>query len=179
VYTSAQSGYTNLGLTGTELKSIVAKQTGSRYTKIRARVKYDPVTAMTGQVYGPWRYVSDIVSGLSLGALPVDLISFKAEWIEKGKTAQLKFITDNESDVSFYEVERSGDGVNFITVGKVAAKNTGRQTSYSYTDNNASGKKLYYRLRINGNSGTAEYSNIQMLQADVATEIIVFTNPVE
>ncbi|MFL5747502.1 MAG: FG-GAP-like repeat-containing protein [Niastella sp.] len=177
VYTSAQSGYTNLGITGRELKSIVAKQTGSRYTKIRARVKYDLVTALTGQIYGPWRYVSNIVSGFSLGALPVDLISFKAEWLEKGKTAQLKFITDNESDVCCYEVERSSDGVTFTTIGKVTAKNTGSQTNYSYTDLNATGKKIYYRLQTRFNSGTTNYSNIQMLELNSTTEIMVFPNP--
>jgi len=62
------NAYSDLGLTGTILKSLVNKQMGGRYTKIRARVKYDPVTALIGQVYGPWRYVPAQIAGLSLGA---------------------------------------------------------------------------------------------------------------
>ncbi|HEX6430029.1 MAG TPA: FG-GAP-like repeat-containing protein, partial [Niastella sp.] len=176
LYTSQQSSYTDLGVTGTELKNFVAKQPG-RYTKIRARVKYDPVTAITGQVYGPWRYVPAQLAGLSLGALPVDLISFNAEWLQPGKTAQLKFITDNESQVCCYNIEKSTDGVHFNTIGKVNAKNTGERNSYSFTDNNATSKKLFYRLQINFTTGTTEYSNIQMLQTNSTTEIIVFPNP--
>jgi hypothetical protein len=48
--------YTDLGLTGAELKSIVAKQ--GNFSKIRVRVQYDRVNAITGQVYGPWRYLN-------------------------------------------------------------------------------------------------------------------------
>jgi hypothetical protein len=179
LYTSQQSSYTDLGLTGTELKNLVAKQTGGRYTKIRARIKYqyNAVTAITGQLYGPWRYVSDIVTGLSLGALPVDLISFNAEWLQQGKTAQVKFITDNESQVCCYNIEKSSDGVHYNNIGKVDAKNTGGRTSYSFNDNNATGKKLFYRLQTNFSNGTTEYSNIQMLQNNSTTEIIVFPNP--
>ncbi len=62
---------------------MAAKQTGSRYTKIRARVKYDLVTALTGQVYGPGAMYQILYRDFSLGALPVDLISFKADWLEK------------------------------------------------------------------------------------------------
>lgn len=177
LYTSAQGSFSDLGTAGAELKSLAAKLTGGRYTKIRARVQYDPVTAITGQVYGPWRYVTDIVTGLSMGALPVDLISFNAEWLQQGKTAQLQFITDNESQVCCYNIEKSSDGVHFNAVGKVNAKNTGGRNTYRFTDYNATGKKLFYRLQINFTTGTSEYSNIQMLQTNSTTEIMVFPNP--
>jgi hypothetical protein len=177
VYTSQQSGYTSLGTAGTTLKNLVLKQWGSRYTKIRARVKYNPATAITGQLYGPWRYVPDILSTASLGALPIDLISFKAEWLQAGKTAQLKFLTANESGICCYDIEKSSDGVNYTVIDRVEAKNTSGQNTYSTIDKNATGKKQYYRLKTNFNTGTAEYSNIQLLQTNAATEILVFPNP--
>jgi hypothetical protein len=176
-YTSQQSSYTDLGVTGTLLKNLVDKRVPSRYTKVRVRVKYDPVTALTGQVYGPWRYVSAQVAGLSLGALPVDLISFKAAWLQKGKTAQISFITENESAICCYEIEKSNDGIHFNKIGKVEALNTAIRHTYTFTDHAATSTKQYYRLKTIHINGDIEYSNIQLLQSNLATEIVVFPNP--
>jgi hypothetical protein len=177
LYASTQGSYTDLGTAGIELKYQVAKALSGRYTKIRARVKYDLVTAITGQVYGPWRYVPEIVSTASLGVLPVNLISFNAAWMEKGKTAQITFVTEDESQVCCYDIEKSSDGVNFTKTGAVTATNTAERTTYNFTDYNAAGNKLYYRLKTINSNGAFEYSNIQWLQNNTATEILVFPNP--
>ncbi|HSK11769.1 MAG TPA: integrin alpha, partial [Phnomibacter sp.] len=55
-YTSQQGSYTDLGLAGVELKAIIAKAAAPSNTVTRLRVKYDHLTSITGQVYGPWRY---------------------------------------------------------------------------------------------------------------------------
>jgi hypothetical protein len=177
LYTSAQSNYTDLGTAGIGLKNLVAKVPGAQYTKIRVRVKYDPVTSLTGQVYGPWRYVPSLLSTSSLGVLPVDLISFKAEWLQQGMGAQLTFVTDNEASICCYDIEKSSDGISYNKIGSLDAKNTGMQTTYYFTDNDATAPTIYYRLKINHNSGNAEYSNIQWLQNKTAAEILVFPNP--
>ena len=39
------------------------------------------------------------------------------------------------------------------------------------------GKKQFYRIKIKGIAGQIDYSNIQQLQNDKATEILVFPNP--
>ncbi len=176
LYTSQQSSYSNLGLTGTELKNLVAKQSG-RYTKIRARIKYDPVTAITGQLYGPWRYVPEQIAGQSLGVLPVDLISFKVAWQQKGQTARIEFTTDNETAICCYEIEKSNDGFNFNRIGQLAATNTSALYTYHFIDNNATGQKQYYRLKAIHQDGAIDYSNIQLLQNNTTTEILVFPNP--
>ncbi|WP_035362224.1 FG-GAP-like repeat-containing protein, partial [Dyadobacter alkalitolerans] len=44
--TGSWIGYASLGLTGVEMKSVIAKQGTS--TKVRVRVKYDPALALTG-----------------------------------------------------------------------------------------------------------------------------------
>jgi hypothetical protein len=67
--------------------------------------------------------------------------------------------------------------VHFNAIGKVDAKNTGGRTTYRFTDNNATGKKLFYRLQTSFTNGNNEYSNIQMLQTNSSTEIMVFPNP--
>lgn len=179
LFTAQQAVYTDLGLAGVELKNIITKLLGSgRYTKLRARVKYDPVTAITGQVYGPWRNVSAVIDGNSLGALPIELISFNASWLQKGKTAKLDFSTDKENGICCFEIEKSLDGFNFHAIGSLPARNAAGIQSYSFTDNNAVNKKQFYRLKIKGVNGRLEYSNIQQLQNNGTTEILVFPNPV-
>ncbi|MBL0055236.1 MAG: FG-GAP repeat protein [Chitinophagaceae bacterium] len=178
LFTAQQASYTNLGLSGVELKNVITKLLGGRYTKLRARVKYNPALAITGQVYGPWRYVSNIIDANSRGViLPVELISFNAAWKEKGKTAQLEFKTDKENGVCCFDMEKSTDGFNFSTIGTIPAKNTSGIQTYNFIDNNAVNKKQFYRIKIKAINGNIDYSNIQQLQNGGSTEILVFPNP--
>ncbi|MEO6255025.1 MAG: FG-GAP-like repeat-containing protein [Ferruginibacter sp.] len=176
-FTAQQAAYTDMGLTGVELKTVVDKLLGARYTRLRARIKYDPVTAITGQVYSPWRNVSSILDANNLGVLPIELISFNAAWMQKGKTAKLDFKTDKESGICCFDIEKSNDGFNFNFIGSLPAKNVSGIQSYSFIDDHATGKKQFYRLKIKGITGQFDYSNIQQLQNDGATEILVFPNP--
>jgi len=177
-FTTQQGAYTDLGINGTELKDIITKLLATgKYTKLRARVKYNPVTSITGQVYGPWRNVSSIIDANSLGALPVELISFNAAWLQKGKSAKLDFKTDKETGICCFDIEKSTDGFNFYAIGTLPAKNISGIQSYSFIDANANGKKQFYRIKIKAITGQIDYSNIQQLQNDKATEILVFPNP--
>ena len=166
-----------MGLAGIELKNLITKILGGRYTKLRARVKYDPVTAITGQVYSPWRNVSSIIDANNLGALPIEFISFNAAWLQKGKTARLDFTTDKESGICCFNIEKSTDGFNFSSIGTLTARNISGVQSYSFVDYNAVNKKQFYRIKINGLAGQTDYSNIQQLQNNGGTEILVFPNP--
>jgi len=66
--TGSQNAYSNLGTTGIELKNVIDKQGAG--TKVRVRVKYDPVLALTGQSYGPWRYLPAYLMGNSTSPVP-------------------------------------------------------------------------------------------------------------
>jgi Secretion system C-terminal sorting domain/FG-GAP repeat/FG-GAP-like repeat len=178
LFTAQQASFTDLGLAGVELKNVIDKIAGaSRYTKLRARIKYDPVTSITGQVYSPWRNVSSIIDANNLGALPIELISFNIAWLQKGKTARLEFKTDKENGICCFDIEKSADGFNYYTIGTVPARNISGTQSYTFMDGNATGKKQFYRLKIKGMAGQVDYSNIQQLSNDKATEILVFPNP--
>ncbi len=101
----------------------------------------------------------------------------KAAWQQEGKTAKIDFTTDNETAICCYEIEKSSDGFNFNTIEKLVATNTSALYTYHFIDNNATGKKIYYRLKTIHNSGDIDYSNIQLLQNNTAVEILVFPNP--
>ncbi|MCE7068526.1 FG-GAP-like repeat-containing protein [Dyadobacter sp. CY326] len=77
----SQSAYASLGLTGTELKSVIVKQGPS--TKVRVRVKYDPTLALTGQLYGPWRYLPAYLLGNSIAPAPEDVVDDMSETVRR------------------------------------------------------------------------------------------------
>ncbi|WP_430895141.1 MULTISPECIES: FG-GAP-like repeat-containing protein [unclassified Paraflavitalea] len=62
-YSGQQAGYTNLGLTGTELKSTLTKYFAPSNTLTRARIRFNSVNAITGQVFSPWRYIDGAARG--------------------------------------------------------------------------------------------------------------------
>jgi hypothetical protein len=85
-FTGSTPAYVYLG-TSFGNRTIVATVTKlSPGTKVRARAKYDPVLALTGQMYGPWRYPSTLVSGKSVSPPPQEIVSslrMSAEIAEK------------------------------------------------------------------------------------------------
>jgi hypothetical protein len=66
--TGSESVYQDLAATGTELKSLIAKLNPA--TNLRVRVKYDPALALTGQQYGPWRYLPAYLLGTAIAPPP-------------------------------------------------------------------------------------------------------------
>ncbi|WP_353717488.1 FG-GAP-like repeat-containing protein [Dyadobacter sp. 676] len=97
---NSQSAYSNLGTTGLELKNVIDKQGPG--TKVRVRVKYDPVLALTGQSYGPWRYLPAYLMGNSTAPVPeeegndlAENIEKKIIHLEKGKAPELATIYPN------------------------------------------------------------------------------------
>ncbi|MBO9616707.1 MAG: FG-GAP repeat protein [Dyadobacter sp.] len=58
-------------------------------TKLRVRVRYSPVLALTGQMYGPWRYLQSQLAGYNNAPVPEDAM---AETIRRKTTA-----IDNEN----------------------------------------------------------------------------------
>ncbi len=179
-YLDKQTSFTNLGITGTELKSNVQK-VGSKTNKIRTRVEYDKVTAITGQVYGPWRYPA----GYTMGAygqnsvpLPVTLLSFNGRYAY-ASDVQLNWITTNEINMHSYFIERSIDGVNFTDIGTLSAKGQGSNRSdYTFTDRNPGQYLLYYRLRLLDKNGDIAYTKTITLGGMNGLKSYIAPNPV-
>ncbi|MET7256237.1 FG-GAP-like repeat-containing protein [Dyadobacter fermentans] len=98
--TASQNAYSNLGTTGFELKNVIDKQGPG--TKVRVRVKYDPVLALTGQSYGPWRYLPAYLMGNGTAPVPEEkggnlseTIEKKAIRLEEGKASEIAKIYPN------------------------------------------------------------------------------------
>ncbi|MBL7732136.1 MAG: FG-GAP repeat protein [Chitinophagaceae bacterium] len=146
-FTTQSTTFADLGLTGTELKKQVAKRVPAKATYIRARVKYDLTTSITGQVYGPWRYPTGFLQGrrdVGSVALPVKFIAFTVQ--KKNDKTLLRWITAEETAGVKYEVQHSTDGIHFTTIQILPSLNTSR-SEYEWLHAGPSKGNNYYRIR--------------------------------
>ncbi|WP_353717495.1 FG-GAP-like repeat-containing protein [Dyadobacter sp. 676] len=67
-YTGSQKGY--YILTGAELKNTIGKPGPG--TNLRIRIRYNPALALTGQIYGPWRYLAGPSAGSTSAPTPLN-----------------------------------------------------------------------------------------------------------
>jgi len=78
--------------------------------------------------------------------LPVKFISFSVA--RNDKNVLVEWSTASELNCSYFEVDRSTDGTNWTAAGTVvAAGNSTTIQQYKYTDKNASGQVIYYRVK--------------------------------
>lgn len=83
-----------------------------------------------------------------------------------------------EQDVAGYTIEKSSDGINYITVGIIASKGNG-ENSYSFTEQRLLTSTAWYRLKQTDIDGKFSYSNIIVLRNRDNFPISVYPNPVE
>jgi hypothetical protein len=160
----------------TELKASIKKPGAN--TKIRVRIKNDPALAITGQVYGPWRYISKGVLATE-SALPVTLISFHAQAMENH--TRLEWTTASETNSDYYEIQRSVDGKRWGAIGKVeAAENSQGHRNYNFTDFNPLKGSCLYRLKMVDSDASFAFSSVESVNFDddETTDIVFFPNPV-
>lgn len=76
--------------------------------------------------------------------LPLTLVSFSGEM--RANNVSLSWETVNESNTSHFILQRSGDGRNFMPLGRVEAKNKPGNNSYQFTDISPATGTNFYRL---------------------------------
>jgi hypothetical protein len=178
-FTGQANSYSDLGLGGTELKLAIPKETGT--TRVRARVKYDPSTSITGQVYGPWRYVLVNSQITSIGALPVDLTYFEVEK-QGDDLALLKWQTASEVNNEKFEIERLKSGTSeFEKVGEVSGSGNSQQLqNYRFVDDISKPKlsgRICYRLKQIDFDGAFEYSEVRCISKLKNNQVVLYPNP--
>ena len=109
--------------------------------------------------------------------LPVTLTRFAADLA--GRQVKVSWSTATELNNAYFEVERSGDGHGFASVGRVAANGNSTQLrEYSLLDSPTKGKVFYYRLRQVDEDGTASYSGVRTVtMPEAAGSIVLVPNP--
>jgi hypothetical protein len=117
-----------------------------------------------------------IVSG---GSLPIKLTSLNGR-LNTDAEANITWTSSLEENSFKYEVQRSADGKNFVTVGTIKAAGTSVETvKYSFNDPLPGSGAYYYRLKMIDIDGSAEMSKVVYVNSKKGNGVVtkVFPNP--
>jgi uncharacterized repeat protein (TIGR03803 family) len=113
--------------------------------------------------------------------LPLTLLDFTGKL--NGNDALLNWKTENELNTLEFVVERSVDGVQYNTIGKLTAANTDGKHEYNFTDPQVSAlgvNTIHYRLNQKDIDGKSVYSKVVTVSLDSRKEYVkVYPNPVD
>lgn len=110
--------------------------------------------------------------------LPVEITSFTA--IKDGAKTNVQWETTKEKNLSVYSIERSGDGINFASIGTETprALNQAAITTYKFIDESPLSGINFYRILakdVNGDFDFSKVVSVAFPNGDV--EFKVFPNP--
>ena len=107
--------------------------------------------------------------------LPIEMLSFRGK--QQDHYNVITWSTATEINSSYFELQRSFDGINFETVSKItAAGNTSQILNYSYKDYSVS-QSAYYRLKQVDLNGSFEWSEIIMVAYSNKASLLAYPNP--
>ncbi|MCU0415649.1 MAG: T9SS type A sorting domain-containing protein [Cytophagaceae bacterium] len=99
--------------------------------------------------------------------LPVSLLSYSGKASNTGNL--LNWVSLSEKDTYGYYIEKSSNGIQFVTIEFVLANNTHAMNEYTYIDQNTG--NAFYRLRIQDINGSSENSNTIFLSQNSLVSI--------
>lgn len=118
---------------------------------------------------------ADITLTLSI-PLPLTLVSFNGTLVND--KVQLKWLTSNEINTSYFDVELSTDGNHFNRLATVKAKgNTAQTNEYISWDTHPSNGNNYYRLKQVDQDGRFTNSNIIRMYYGRDGYVLIAPNP--
>ena len=129
---------------------------------------YSRTLPTSGSVDGVWKYEVSYNSQTTSSyfgidaILPVSLISFNA--IKEKEQVLLKWETENEINLSGFEIQRSQDGSQFETIGTIQPRNSNSKQVYQSVDKRPLKGIIYYRLKILDQNAAIKYSDIVKIE---------------
>ena len=137
---------------------LVAHLKGGSWEPIAAAPKGTNAIRTTTLVadYSPFTFGTKSLD--EIHPLPVTFAAFTGRQV--GNSVVLEWTTLSENNNDYFEIERSTDGVNFVTIGYVdGAGNSSSRIDYIFSDNAPEQGRLYYRLSQVDFDGTREYAD--------------------
>ncbi|AFM04147.1 hypothetical protein Fleli_1748 [Bernardetia litoralis DSM 6794] len=109
--------------------------------------------------------------------LPIQLIYFDGE--DEGNKVRLNWATASERDNAYFEIQRSFDGQNFVTIDVIQGQKSSIQTLeyQTYDYENWTGV-MYYRLKQVDTDGTPTLSNTIVFRRNNNLDINIYPNPI-
>ncbi|MBO7433789.1 MAG: T9SS type A sorting domain-containing protein [Salinivirgaceae bacterium] len=159
---------------------VVAHLTGGKWklVNIASRSGSPEAGSITTEVvnsYSPFTFGS---TDINENPLPVEIASFTGR--QNGNAVVLEWTTMSEKENDFFEIERSIDGINFVTIGFVqGAGNSTDKLVYSFADNAPEQGIAYYRLSQVDYDGTRSFADkvISLSYINGNIKLAVVPNP--
>lgn len=93
----------------------------------------------------------------TLSVLPIEMKSFDIS--NTGDAVMLHWVTASEENNDYFEIERSGDGLDYFPIARISgAGNSRDEIEYSYHDDHATKGINYYRIKQVDFDGKFSYS---------------------
>lgn len=126
----------------------------------------------TGELYAIRRSNGSIDSVIVASVLPVTISNFT---VRPGSGYNdVNWITSAEENANNFYVEYGTDGTSFTRIGSVAATGGSNGRQYNYRHNISQTGYLYYRLAIQNDDGSVEYSEIIRVRSADIKQIKVY-----
>jgi hypothetical protein len=115
------------------------------------------------------------ILGVSQSTLPIHLITFDATKINSSSALVNWQLADLSSAAEKFEVQRSGNDRNFVTIGTLSGKDNDR--FYDYTDNELKTGVNLYRVRMTDKDGKITYTRIAAVINEVKGFLVTSLMP--
>ncbi len=112
----------------------------------------------------------------SVNPLPVSLINFVA--VKADNAVQVKWTTTMEANSDYFDVQKSTDGTNWSTIGRVeAAGNSSQLINYTFNDINVVNGWQFYRLIQADLDGTQTTTKVVAINVNNDSKITLGLSP--
>jgi hypothetical protein len=149
-WTDADINSANFGVAISAIRSVSGTNAG-RVDHIRITVYYDFVI------------------------LPVKLTSFTAT--KNNKAVDLHWKTAEETNMNYYEVEKSANGNSFTLLKTISSRGSSTANDYTTTDQQPNNGINFYRLKMTDNSGKITYSKVAAVYFSNGKNVVLYPNP--
>ncbi len=114
---------------------------------------------------------------ISQSVLPVTFVSFSG--VEFNRAAKLNWLTSQELNNAYFNIEHSIDGSNFNSIGNVAGQgNSSNGFNYEFVHKQPFSGKNFYRLKQVDVDGSFKYSNTTVVKVANKKVVEIYPNPV-
>ena len=131
-----------------------------------------PTVSLDNEVKSVWDSICSVIT------LPISKISINAERLPSG--IRLIWKTFSELNTSYFNIQKSADGISFSNIGNVqAAGNSNGKNEYQFVDKQPNENTRYYRLQMVDKDGSFTDSHILNVNIKPPLGISIHPNPVK
>lgn len=125
-----------------------------------------------------WR-IDDVTFNVSASAVPLPVSLARLEAVKQARNILLRWTTASEKNTARFDIEKSADGVSFLHIGTVPARNLASGATYTYEDDDMQSAAQYYRLRMTDFDGQYAYSPVVSVTGTGYSSVVLRANPVD